>query len=330
MDAVTAFGLIAEHSQRIEGHANKMQFATQLFGKAGVEMVPAFDVTRSNLAEMESHLRQMNLLLSQEQAANVGAMGDQMERVRDLTLGLGLDLANTFGPMFENIIRDVKDVVAGFRKLRDLVQGFPQFQAIADPDAEAARRVETIQADRAKKTEEAFQKARELNKELGWTKDIEKFIDDIKSVQGTGQRLLDAQGLVEVLEFAQQNREERQAAQDEFAAQMFAEELDATLASLEQGLRSIEQDRIAKEAAIAKQSDQMQRELDRESQRKIGEADTNIAPAIRAGTVEAYKMLNRQNEDARHRAEHMHKLDAMKDELRKFNERNTVVLSKRR
>ena len=98
----------------------------------------------------------------------------------------------------------------------------------------------------------------------------------------------------------------------------------------EDGLRSIEKERAANEADIMKQSDQMQRELDRESQRKIGEADTNLAPAVRAGTIEAYKMMNRQNEDRRHRAEHMSKLDAMRDELRKFNERNTVVLSKRR
>lgn len=330
MDAVTAFGLIAEHSQRIEGHANKMQFAAQLFGKAGVEMVPAFDVTRSNLAEMESHLKQMNLLLSQEQAANVGAMGDQMERVKDLTVGIGLDLANTFGPMFENILGDVKDVVAGFRNLRDLIQGFPQLQPIADPDAEAARRVAAIQAERAKKTEEAFDRARELNKELGWTKDIEKFIDDIKSVQGPGQRMLDAQGLVNVLENVKQFREEKQRANDEFAAQVFADELEATMQLFEDGLRSIEKERAANEAEIMKQSDQMQRELDRESQRKIGEADTNLAPAVRAGTVEAYKMMNKSNEDRRHRAEHMSKLDAMRDELRKFNERNTVVLSKRR
>jgi hypothetical protein len=74
----------------------------------------------------------------------------------------------------------------------------------------------------------------------------------------------------------------------------------------------------------------MQREIDRESQRKIGEADTNIAPAIRAGTVEAYKMMNRQNEDARHRQEHLAKLSSMETEMKKFNEKNFAVLSKRR
>lgn len=330
MDAVTAFGLIAEHTQRIEGHANKMQFATQLFGKAGVEMVPAFDVTRANLADMESHLRQMNLLLSDDQAANVGAMADEMKRMRDMATGIGLDLASAFGPGIRNIMGDLKSVVGMFRDIRDAIQGTPQFQPIADPDAEAARRVAAIQAERAKKTEEAFDKARELNKELGWTKDIEKFIDGIKSVQGPGQRMLDAQGLVEVLENVQQLREDKQRANDEFAAQIFADEFEATMQLFEDGLRSIEKERAANEADIMKQSDQMQRELDRESQRKIGEADTNLAPAVRAGTIEAYKMMNRQNEDRRHRAEHMSKLDAMRDELRKFNERNTVVLSKRR
>ena len=330
MDAVAAFGLIAEHTQRIEGHANKMQFATQLFGKAGVEMVPAFDVTRAHLADMEGHLKEMNLLLSDQQAANVGAMADEMKRMRDMATGIGLDLASAFGPGIRNILGDLKSVVGMFRDIRDAIQGTPQFQPIADPDAEAARRVAAIQAERAKKTEEAFDKARELNKELGWTKDIEKFIDDIKSVQGPGQRMLDAQGLVSVLENVQQFREDKQRANDEFAAQIFADELEATMQLFEDGLRSIEKERAANEADIMKQSDQMQRELDRESQRKIGEADTNLAPAVRAGTIEAYKMMNRQNEDRRHRAEHMSKLDAMRDELRKFNERNTVVLSKRR
>jgi hypothetical protein len=40
--------------------------------------------------------------------------------------------------------------------------------------------------------------------------------------------------------------------------------------------------------------------------------------------------MNKQNEDARHREEHLKKLDEMKEEFRKFNEKNTVVLSKRR
>ena len=81
---------------------------------------------------------------------------------------------------------------------------------------------------------------------------------------------------------------------------------------------------------ITQERDQRERAMEQMRSKKIGEADTNIAPAIRAGTVEAYKMMNKQNEDARHREEHLKKLDEMKEEFRKFNEKNTVVLSKRR
>jgi tape measure domain-containing protein len=86
----------------------------------------------------------------------------------------------------------------------------------------------------------------------------------------------------------------------------------------------------AKQAEENEKKESLARSIEQMQSKRIGEADTNIAPAIRAGTVEAYKMMNKQNEDARHRQEHLRKLDEMKEEFRKFNEKNTVVLSKRR
>jgi hypothetical protein len=333
MDAVTAFGLIAERSQQIQGHADKMQFAMQLFGKAGMELVPALDVSRGHLSEMESHLQSVGLLLGQERADAVGAMNDELARMRDLWTSITLKIGEEFFPVVQQVMKDFKSSLDGIANARIVIRdalGFDQPMTEAEQDAEAKRRFDAIVEDRRRKTEAAFEQARKLNKEIGWTKDIERFIDDIKTVEGTGQRMLDAQGLLEVLQFAKQNREEKAKAQAEFDAQLLADEIDQTMQSLEEGIRSIEKERADSELQIVRQSDQMQREIDRESQRKIGEADTNIAPAIRAGTVEAYKMMNRQNEDARHRQEHLAKLSSMETEMKKFNEKNFAVLSKRR
>jgi hypothetical protein len=333
MDAVTAFGLIAEHSQKMEGHADKMQFAMQLFGKSGIELVPALDVSRSHLAEMESHLQSVGLLLGQDRANAIGAMNDELSKMRDLWTSITLKVGEEFFPLVKQVMQDLKTSLDGLANVRILLRdamGLDKPMTEAEQDAEAKRRFDAIVEDRRKKTEAAFEQARKLNKELGWTKDIERFINDIKEVEGTGQRMLEAQGLLEVLQFAKQGREEKAKAQAEFDAQLLADEIDQTMQSLEQGIMSIEKERADNESQIIRQSDQMQRDIDRESQRKIGEADTDIAPAIRAGTVEAYKMMNKQNEDARHRQEHLRKLDEMKEEFRKFNEKNTVVLSKRR
>jgi hypothetical protein len=310
-----------------------MQFAMQLFGKSGIELVPALDVSRSHLAEMESHLQSVGLLLGQDRANAIGAMNDELSKMRDLWTSITLKVGEEFFPLVKQVMQDLKTSLDGLANVRILLRdamGLDKPMTEAEQDAEAKRRFDAIVEDRRKKTEAAFEQARKLNKELGWTKDIERFINDIKEVEGTGQRMLEAQGLLEVLQFAKQGREEKAKAQAEFDAQLLADEIDQTMQSLEQGIRSIEKERADNESQIIRQSDQMQRDIDRESQRKIGEADTDIAPAIRAGTVEAYKMMNKQNEDARHRQEHLRKLDEMKEEFRKFNEKNTVVLSKRR
>jgi hypothetical protein len=305
----------------------------QLFGKSGIELVPALDVSRSHLAEMESHLQSVGLLLGQDRANAIGAMNDELSKMRDLWTSITLKVGEEFFPLVKQVMQDLKTSLDGLANVRILLRdamGLDKPMTEAEQDAEAKRRFDAIVEDRRKKTEAAFEQARKLNKELGWTKDIERFINDIKAVEGTGQRMLEAQGLLEVLQFAKQGREEKAKAQAEFDAQLLADEIDQTMQSLEQGIMSIEKERADNESQIIRQSDQMQRDIDRESQRKIGEADTDIAPAIRAGTVEAYKMMNKQNEDARHRQEHLRKLDEMKEEFRKFNEKNTVVLSKRR
>jgi hypothetical protein len=282
---------------------------------------------------MESHLQSVGLLLGQDRANAIGAMNDELSKMRDLWTSITLKVGEEFFPLVKQVMQDLKTSLDGLANVRILLRdamGLDKPMTEAEQDAEAKRRFDAIVEDRRKKTEAAFEQARKLNKELGWTKDIERFINDIKAVEGTGQRMLEAQGLLEVLQFAKQGREEKAKAQAEFDAQLLADEIDQTMQSLEQGIMSIEKERADNESQIIRQSDQMQRDIDRESQRKIGEADTDIAPAIRAGTVEAYKMMNKQNEDARHRQEHLRKLDEMKEEFRKFNEKNTVVLSKRR
>jgi hypothetical protein len=282
---------------------------------------------------MESHLQSVGLLLGQDRANAIGAMNDELSKMRDLWTSITLKVGEEFFPLVKQVMQDLKTSLDGLANVRILLRdamGLDKPMTEAEQDAEAKRRFDAIVEDRRKKTEAAFEQARKLNKELGWTKDIERFINDIKAVEGTGQRMLEAQGLLEVLQFAKQGREEKAKAQAEFDAQLLADEIDQTMQSLEEGIRSIEKERADNESQIIRQSDQMQRDIDRESQRKIGEADTDIAPAIRAGTVEAYKMMNKQNEDARHRQEHLRKLDEMKEEFRKFNEKNTVVLSKRR
>jgi hypothetical protein len=120
---------------------------------------------------------------------------------------------------------------------------------------------------------------------------------------------------------------------DQDVANVINAELDAELATWRQFGEDLRNDRMEMQQAdreITQERDQRERAIEQMQSKRIGEADTNIAPAIRAGTVEAYKMMNKQNEDARHREEHLKKLDEMKEEFRKFNEKNTVVLSKRR
>lgn len=296
MDAVTAFTTIQQKFSQISGQADKMQFAMQLFGKAGIEMVPALEVGADKFAEMEQHLERSGALLTQMQAEQMGALVDKVERFGDAWKGFAASAA----PVMERIVAN------SARWLDNWQTFFEAFgpNAIADMSAEDRKRwedqqaianVERIRAER-KKAEEAEIEAK---------------------MQATLARM---DALKERLHKDNLERERTEAKEREKALA----DQEKQWAAMDKAIQD------EKRKAVENELRGLQSQADRLGSQKFGENNSSIAPAIKAGTVEAYKFMNKQNDDAKAREEARRQREDIIDQIRALNTKNFAVLAKAR
>lgn len=296
MDAVTAFTTIQQKFSQISGQADKMQFAMQLFGKAGIEMVPALEVGADKFAEMESHLERSGALLTQMQAEQMGALVDKVERFGDAWKGFAASAA----PVMERIVTN------SARWLDNWKTFFEAFgpNAIADMSSEDRKRwedqqaianIERIRVER-KKAEEA----------------------EIAAEQERVLARMDA--LIERNHKANLERQEKEA-----------KERDKALADQEKAFAAADKAiQDEKRKSVEDELRKLQSQADRLAGQKFGENNSNIAPAIKAGTVEAYKFVNKQNDEAKAREEAKRQREEVIAQIRKLNEKNFAILAKAR
>jgi len=354
MDAVTQFKTLAAATRQIADHGEQMQVAMQLFGKAGIEMVPALQTTNEQFASMEEHLRRSNLLLSDEQAAAIGKNADEMERMKDTMTAYGAQLQSAILPAQKDMMWFISESAKGwanvYQILKDIITQQNQIpkpgEIMENADKVAQENFEKITAERRKTMQEELAKIREVQQQLGGdaAKELEEKLKGMFADRNTGDRTtiedlvtnFSWQNMGTTTKAMQELARQAQAMRDQADQNMgafFADELEREIDNFKQFGEDLRNDRMEMQQAdreITQERDQRERAIEQMRSKKIGEADTNIAPAIRAGTVEAYKMMNKQNEDARARREHLAKLSSMEAEMRKFNEKNFAVLSKRR
>lgn len=122
LGAGSATGQLQAISQafgQIEGHAERIKFATDIFGKAGVDWVPALEQSAQAIADMDMHLERAGLKLSEMQASGVGYMNDQLERANDHAKGFASTLTADVAPAIGFIGKAMDSVMSGggFAKL---------------------------------------------------------------------------------------------------------------------------------------------------------------------------------------------------------------------
>lgn len=122
MDAVSAFKQIQTAFSKIEGHANKTQFAVELFGKAGIDMVPALETSVDQFDQMEKHLMQAGLL-APGMEGKISEAADSAARLKDIFQGFALLVAAEFGPTLTKILGDLKSSMEGYANLKKVIQG---------------------------------------------------------------------------------------------------------------------------------------------------------------------------------------------------------------
>jgi hypothetical protein len=102
----------------------------------------------------------------------------------------------------------------------------------------------------------------------------------------------------------------------------------------ESDLAKVDKDWADMDAKIRAGNASQKSKLESERDRTLKSGDQNvaatIAPAIQAGTVEAYKFLNQQNEQKLARQEQKERLDVIAGELKKLNEKQFATLERKR
>jgi hypothetical protein len=297
MSAVDAFKAISSEFQKIGDHAEQTKFATELFGKAGVEMVPALQAAAGAVGEMEEHLRNSGMLMSDLQAQQFGHANDMMERFNDHINGMkqgfasfaveALDAAQKLsgnrdgggsgGSWYGNLLEemfsnsDTKFTMSAASKALMDKQTAEQAAAIA------------AQADADNQVIEAvLERARAFNA----IRDAEK-----------------------------QKAEEMLAAQD--AISNLFETIQIGMAEGDREYRM-------------KEISRLRSERERLGNGRTGENTSSIVPAIKAGTVEAYKFLNKQNDEKIARAKQQKTLEDIDANIAKLANQQQVFVSRAR
>lgn len=387
-DAVSAFKQIQEAFGKIEGHANQVQFATELFGKAGIDMVPALQANANSFDGMERHLRQAGLL-APGMEAKIAEAADSAARLKDIFQGVALLFVSEFGPMLTNILADLKSSMDGYKNLRVLIQGVQAEQtdldravgAVFDSEKLAAMTKEQREAFHLEIAERKVQYIRD-QRLLEERKKAEREINDaIASVykEKQAERDRDMQHaqksydmtLAQLKAKSEKNKEDlnteagiRNALEDQMQLEKKRRSAELTSIHLLPGIEDEEREkrkakaneesaeRVAQIQQAADEATQAVRDrilrdkdknllqgvekdmnsLEAERQRLLGAGDKNvaatIAPAIKAGTVEAYKAVNQQNEERVARQEQAKRLDEIKQELQKLNAEKSVLLTR--
>jgi hypothetical protein len=351
MDAVTQFQTLAAATRQIADHGEQMQVSMQMFGKAGIELVPALQVSNDQFAEMKEHLRRSNLLLSEEQAAAIGKNADEMERMRDAMTASGAQLQSALLPMMKDFTSVIAEAAKNLGMLYQQAKGDFEPIPIDEMNKEAEQKSQDFIRKRGlarqKQAMEDLEQIKKIQSEVGGdqAKQIQKDLDAIFPNKNNSPLYANVRDRIRDTDFSElktkteqmkslvEKAQQIKVQADQDVANVINAELDAELATWRQFGEDLRTDRMEMQRSdreIMQERDQRERAIEQMQSKRIGEADTNIAPAIRAGTVEAYKMMNKQNEDARHRREHLAKLSSMETEMKKFNEKNFAVLSKRR
>lgn len=104
---------VAEALEGIEDPAERAALATQLLGKQGLELLPAF----KTLDDARQKLDRFSASLSQIDLERLNGVDDAFDNLQTALKGLGQNLLLPFSGLVEGITNAIADTIAGFTKL---------------------------------------------------------------------------------------------------------------------------------------------------------------------------------------------------------------------
>lgn len=324
------FAAIADAMQGVSTHAERLKLAFDLFGKSGADLVSSLEEGGDKLREMEQFAQQVGMNLSDVQVEGIGAANDAMDRLSMATQGwlsqiaagsasgleaiaddltrlisvgenaeerfksLGLAIASVYGTakdLFELTPGSLLGKLLAGESIGNILgeagsmdQAFAMMEAArkAQEDAKAAA------ASRGSKNEEAMAKAKQEADALAEKQKLEKEIEDAaKTAEQEKKRR------------AQEEENERKKRTEDMMrdAQRLKEEVASPFEKYMEELNRLQE--LIDNGAIDQQTFERGDKKLREQLQKETAPDKNgielaTAPTLRAGSVEAYKMMNEQ------------------------------------
>ena len=327
------FAAIADAMQGVSTHAERLKLAFDLFGKSGADLVSSLEEGGDKLREMEQFAQQVGMNLTDVQVEGIGAANDAMDRLAMATQGwlsqiaagsasgleaiaddltrlvsvgenaeerfkiLGIAIASVYGTA-----KDLFELTPGslFGKLlagesigNILGEAGSMDQAFAMMEAarKAQEEAEAAAASKGSKNEEAMAKAKQEAEALAAKQKLEKEIEDAARTAEQEKKRR-----------AQEEENERKKRTEDMIrdAQRLKEEVASPFEKYMEELNRLQE--LIDNGAIDQQTfDRGDKKL-REQLQKETAADKNgielaTAPTLRAGSVEAYKMMNDQKNE---------------------------------
>ena len=179
---------IAEAIKSIENPAERAAAATQIFGRAGMDMLPMLEGGAAAIEESTAALQELQGTLDQQDFSAIESTNDAWTRFRTAAEGVWNQLAVALAPVLELIADVLTEIVSAIARAID---GFNDFFGVADRYIDTKKKIaqaseaELATAEKARKAEEEAAKAREALEKRGiqlaesLRTPIEKYTDTI-------------------------------------------------------------------------------------------------------------------------------------------------------
>lgn len=108
-DPTTAFTQIAQKISGFADGAEKAAVATAIFGKSGQQLIPMLNQGAEGLEAARKEAENLGLIISDETAAAMGDLNDDMSRLKNIGTGVAMQFAQALIPAFEVFVEIAKD-----------------------------------------------------------------------------------------------------------------------------------------------------------------------------------------------------------------------------
>lgn len=113
MDPADAFYRIADAISRLPTQAQKAAAASDLFSRAGLQLVNTLDLGAKGLRKMHVEAVLLGLAFSRIDAAKVEAANDAIQRMRETFIGIGRTIAINIAPYIEFVAKQLQELGIG-------------------------------------------------------------------------------------------------------------------------------------------------------------------------------------------------------------------------